>query len=57
MCNDDDDDNNNNNNIIIIIIIIIIICSSAGALHTYVKDVVSVSRFHQLLSNLPVDSK
>jgi len=57
VCNDDDDDNNNNNNIIIIIIIIIIICSSAGALHTYVKDVVSVSRFHQLLSNLPVDSK
>jgi hypothetical protein len=43
--------------ITIIIIIIIIICSSAGALHTYVKDVISVSRFHQLLNNLPIDSK
>jgi hypothetical protein len=55
VCNDDDD--NDNNKTTTTTIIIIIICSSAGALHTYVKDVVSVSRFHQLLSNLPVDSK
>lgn len=30
--------------------------TSAGAVHTYVKDVVSVCRFHQLLSNIPVNA-
>jgi hypothetical protein len=32
---------------------ILFVYSSAEAVHTYVKDVVNISRFHQLLRNIP----